>query len=78
MRVQGGTSGLIAALVFGRVDPYSGEATDHGPRWRSKRHNWYARARADREAYQRAARFERREMGREALAIPDLLGDHPF
>lgn len=78
MRVQGGTSGLIAALVFGRVDPFNGEDVDQGPRWRSKRRNWYARARAERESSQYHVRAERREMGREVLSIPDLLGNDPF
>jgi hypothetical protein len=78
VRVQGGTSGLIAALMFGRVDPYSGEDTDHGPRWRSKRRDWYAAARAERKFAHHFARAERREMGRYAIANPTLLDDHPF
>lgn len=76
-RIQGGSAGLIAALLAGRVCPISGEVVRRGRRWRDSRRNWYAAAKAERVAYHDRQKAERWEMGRLALAIPDLLAQAP-
>lgn len=73
MRVQGGTSGLISALLAGRVDPLSGESIGREGRWPSGRRNWYDAARRERRERRETTKAERYALGRIVLAIPDLL-----
>ena len=61
MRIQGGSSGLISAIVAGRLDPRDGRHEDERARHRWER--WGGsdrRERLRRERY-RAAKAERRE-----------------
>lgn len=77
-RIQGGAAGLVSAILAGRVDPFSGEILDRGPRFPGPRREWYRMAREEREALRQAAKQERRQFGRLSLTIRDLAPDPPF
>jgi hypothetical protein len=78
VRVQGGTSGLIAAITAGRLDPLSGEVIDYHRPWPTRRKDWYDLARRNREDYRDQAKAERWHMGRVVLSTPDLADPSPF